>query len=198
MNGTTTVSLVGVGGQGILLAAAILAETASAEGLDVKASEIKGMAQRGGTVLSSVRFGENVWSPVARHAEVVIAMELLEGCRGLGLLAPQGTLVCATTTRIVPGSVLRREEEYPDDLPAAAAARGVRLIALDAEALAREAGTLRAANVVLLGAASAVLPFAAMSWQRGLAAAVPAEILEVNQRAFALGRASVSNEEVGP
>jgi len=198
MNGTTTVSLVGVGGQGILLAAAILAETASAEGLDVKASEIKGMAQRGGTVLSTVRFGENVWSPVARHADVVIAMELLEGCRGLGLLAPQGTLVCATTTRIVPGSVLRREEEYPDDLPAAAAARGVRLIALDAEALAREAGTLRAANVVLLGAASAVLPFAAMSWQRGLAAAVPAKILEVNERAFALGRGAVSNEEVGP
>jgi len=198
MNGTTTVSLVGVGGQGILLAAAILAETASAEGLDVKASEIKGMAQRGGTVLSTVRFGENVWSPVARHAEVVIAMELLEGCRGLGLLAPQGTLVCATTTRIVPGSVLRREEEYPDDLPAAAAARGVRLIALDAEALAREAGTLRAVNVVLLGAASAVLPFAAMSWQRGLAAAVPAKILEVNERAFALGRGAVTSEEVGP
>jgi len=197
MNGTTTVSLVGVGGQGILLAAAILAETASAEGLDVKASEIKGMAQRGGTVLSTVRFGEKVWSPVARHAEVVIAMELLEGYRGLGLVAPQGALVCATTTRIVPGSVLRREDEYPDDLPAAAAARGVRLIALDAEALACEAGTLRAVNVVLLGAASAVLPFAAASWQRGLAAAVPAKILEVNERAFALGRASVSNEEVG-
>ena len=132
MNGTTTVSLVGVGGQGILLAAAILAETASAEGLDVKTSEVKGMAQRGGSVLSTVRFGENVWSPVARHADVVIATELLEGHRGLGLLAPQGTLVCAATTRIMPGSVLRREEEYPGDLPAAAAARGVRLIAVDA------------------------------------------------------------------
>ncbi len=69
MNGTTTVSLVGVGGQGILLAAAILAETAAAEGLDVKASEVKGMAQRGGSVLSTVRFGSKVWSPVARHAD---------------------------------------------------------------------------------------------------------------------------------
>ena len=197
MNGTTTVSLVGVGGQGILLAAAILAETASAEGLDVKASEVKGMAQRGGSVLSTVRFGENVWSPVARHADVVIATELLEGHRGLGLLAPQGTLVCAATTRIVPGSVLRREEEYPGDLPAAAAC-GVRLIAVDAEALAREAGALRAVNVALLGAASAVLPFAAASWQRGLAVAVPAKILEVNERAFALGRGAVSNDEVGP
>jgi indolepyruvate ferredoxin oxidoreductase, beta subunit len=198
MNGTTTVSLVGVGGQGILLAAAILAETASAEGLDVKTSEVKGMAQRGGSVLSTVRFGENVWSPVARHADVVIATELLEGHRGLGLLAPQGTLVCAATTRIMPGSVLRREEEYPGDLPAAAAARGVRLIAVDAEALAREAGTLRAVNVALLGAASTVLPFAAASWQRGLAAALPAKILEVNERVFALGRGAVSNEEVGP
>jgi indolepyruvate ferredoxin oxidoreductase beta subunit len=198
MSATTTVSLVGVGGQGILLAAAILAETASADGLDVKASEVKGMAQRGGSVLSTVRFGANVWSPVARHADVVIAMELLEGHRSLGRLAAQGTLVCAVTTRIVPGSVLRREDEYPADLSAAAAARGVRLIALDAEALAREAGTQRAVNVVLLGAASAVLPFTAASWQRGLAAAVPAKILEVNERAFALGRDAVSNEEVGP
>ena len=168
MNGATTVSLVGVGGQGILLAAAILAETAAAEGLDVKASEVKGMAQRGGSVLSTVRFGEHVWSPVSRHADVVIATELLEGHRGLALLAPRGTLVCAVTTRIVPGSVLRREDEYPDDLPAAAAARGVRLIAVDAEALAREAGTLRAVNVVLLGAASTVAAL-----QRGVLAARP-------------------------
>ena len=196
MNGTTTVSLVGVGGQGILLAAAILAETAFAEGLDVKASEVKGMAQRGGSVQSTVRFGANVWSPVARYADVVIATELLEGHRGLGLLAPQGTLVCATTTRVMPGSVLRCEEEYPDDLPAAA--RGARLIAVDAEALARAAGTVRAVNVALLGAASAVLPFSAASWRRGLAAAVPAQILAVNERAFALGRGAVSNEEVGP
>jgi indolepyruvate ferredoxin oxidoreductase beta subunit len=198
VNGTTTVSIVGVGGQGILLAAAILAETASAEGLAVKASEVKGMAQRGGSVLSTVRFGTSVWSPVARSADVVIAMELLEGHRGLGLLAPWGTLVCAVTTRIVPGSVLRGEEDYPDDLSAAADARGVRLIAVDAEALAREAGTLRAVNVALLGAASSVLPFAISSWQRGLVAAVPARILEVNERAFALGRGAVGSEEAGP
>jgi len=198
MNGVTTVSLMGVGGQGILLAAAIIAETASAEGLRVKASEVHGMAQRGGSVVSTVRFGAQVWSPVAHAADVVIATELLEGHRGLGLLAAEGTLVCAVTTRIVPGSVLRGEEAYPADLAAAAAARGVRLIAVDAEALAREAGTLRAVNVALLGAASTVLPFSAASWQRGLAAAVPAKIRAVNERAFALGRGAVSNEEVGP
>lgn len=197
MNGITTVSLVGVGGQGILLAAAVVAETATAEGLDVKASEVKGMAQRGGSVLSTVRFGPTVWSPLARHADVVVAMELLEGRRGLSLLQPRGTLVTATT-RILPGSVLRREEAYPDDLAAAAAARDVRVVLVEAEELAREAGTVRAANVALLGAASAVLPFAEESWQRGLEAALPAKILDVNRRAFALGRDAVCSEEVAP
>ncbi len=197
MSDVTTVSLVGVGGQGILLAAAVLAETAAAEGFDVKASEVKGMSQRGGSVLSSVRFGDHVWSPVSRHADVVIGIELLEGRRGLDLLEPNGTLVCAVTTRIAPGSVLRREAAYPDDLTEAATARGVRLIAVEATELARQAGADRAANVVLLGAASNVLPFSEASWLRGLSAAVPARILEVNQRAFALGRA-VGSEEVKP
>ena len=196
MNGTTTVSLVGVGGQGILLGAAILAETAAGAGLEVKASEVKGMAQRGGSVLSTVRFGEHVWSPVGPHADVVIATELLEGIRGLDLLGARGTLVCASTTRITPGSVLRREEDYPDDIAAAAALRGVRLLAVDAEGLAREAGTLRAVNVALLGAASAVLPFSEEQWRRGLEAAVPAKIIDVNLRAFELGRAAVASQEV--
>jgi indolepyruvate ferredoxin oxidoreductase beta subunit len=196
VNGTTTVSLVGVGGQGILLGTAILAATAAGAGLEVKSSEVKGMAQRGGSVLSSVRFGEHVWSPVAPHADVVIATELLEGFRGLGLLGGTGTLVCAATTRITPGSVLRREEEYPGDLAGAAALRGVRLLALDAEAIAREAGSLRAVNVALLGAASTVLPFDDEQWHRGLEAAVPAKILEVNLRAFELGRAAIASQEV--
>ena len=154
------------------------------------------MAQRGGSVLSTVRFGEHVWSPVSPHADVVIATELLEGIRGLDLLTSRGTMVCASTTRITPGSVLRREEDYPDDLAGAAAKHGVRLIAVDAEGLAREAGTLRAVNVALLGAASVVLPFTEEDWQRGLGAAVPAKILDVNLRAFELGRAAVATQEV--
>lgn len=104
MNGTTTVSLVGVGGQAILLGAAVLAETAAADGLDVKTSEVKGVAQRGGSVLSTVRFGEHVWSPVSRTWDAVLATELLEGLRSLTLLRPRRTLVCATTTRILPGA----------------------------------------------------------------------------------------------
>lgn len=195
MNGVTTVSMVGVGGQGILLAAAVLSETAMAEGLDVKASEVKGMAQRGGSVLSTVRFGRHVYSPVVRHADVVFATEMLEGLRALDLLGPRGMLVSATT-RILPGSVLRGEEAYPDELAEAAAARGVRLVLIDAEELAREAGSARAVNVVLLGAASLALPFSLDAWERGLAAAVPARILDVNRRAFALGREAGAGQEV--
>lgn len=190
-----TVALVGVGGQGILLAAAVLAEAAAAEGLDVKSSEVKGMSQRGGSVVSSVRFGEKVWSPVSHRADVVIGIEMLEGHRGLDLLAAGGTLVCAVSTRIHPGSVLRREAEYPEHLAEEAAARGIRLIPIEAVELARASGTERAANVALLGAASTVLPFSQASWRLGLAAALPPRILEVNERAFALGRAA-ANEEV--
>ena len=184
---TTTVSLVGVGGQGILLAAAVLANAALAEGLDVKASEVKGMAQRGGSVVSTVRFGANVASPLATHADLVIATELLEGRRALPMLVQGGTLVCSAT-RIVPGGVLRHEEEYPEDLAQAVAARGLRLVSVDADGLAAQAGTSRAANVVLLGAASTVLSFSPQSWERALELALPAKILALNKRAFELGR----------
>ena len=196
MNGTTTVSLAGVGGQGIILAAAILAQAAMAAGHDVKASEVKGMAQRGGSVVSTVRFGKEVWSPVSPRADVVIATELLEGRRALALLTDKGTLVYATTA-IAPGSVLRREREYPDDLVAAARSRLVQLIPLDAESVAREAGSVRAANVALLGAATHVLPFTASAWDAGLELAVPAKILELNRRAFALGREAAAPTEEG-
>jgi len=194
MSGVTTVCLVGVGGQGILLAASILSEAASADDLMVKASEIHGMAQRGGSVVSTVRYGEKVYSPVSKHADIVLATELLEGHRGLRLLRDGGALVCAVSTVIPPSSVLRREEQYPEDLAAEAAARGVRLLAVDAEALAREAGTAKAVNVALLGAASIVFPFAAASWETAIERAVPARIRGVNQRAFALGREAVARE----
>jgi indolepyruvate ferredoxin oxidoreductase beta subunit len=187
VNGVATVSLAGVGGQGIILAAAIVAQAAMAEGFDVKTSEVHGMAQRGGSVISTVRYGKQVWSPVSPRADVVIATETLEGRRALSLLADKGTLVFATTV-IAPGSVLRGDKDYPDDLVEVARARGIQLIAVDADALARKAGTVRAANVALLGAATHVLPFGSWAWEHALELAVPARILEINQHAFALGR----------
>ncbi len=187
MNGVTTVDLVGVGGQGIILGAALLARAAMADGYDVKASEVKGMAQRGGSVVSTVRFGARVYSPLARQADVVIATELLEGRRSLDSLVPRGRMISATT-RIAPGSVLRGERSYPDDIEAAACRRGVRLFLVDAEELARRAGTVRAANVALLGAASSRLPFSQAAWTEALRGVLPARILAVNETAFALGR----------
>ena len=187
MNGVSTVALAGVGGQGIILAAAIVAQAAMAADFQVKTSEVHGMAQRGGSVVSTVRYGKEVWSPVAPRADLVIATETLEGRRALGLLVDRGTLVYATTV-IAPGSVLRGERAYPDDLVAAAQARLIQLIAVDAEALGREAGSVRAANVALVGAATHALPFGSRAWERALELAIPAPILELNRRAFALGR----------
>ena len=196
MNGVATVSLAGVGGQGIILAAAIVAQAALADGFDVKTSEVKGMAQRGGSVVSTVRYGKQVWSPVSPRADVVIATETLEGRRALDLLADKGTLVYATTV-IAPGSVLRGEKAYPGDLVETARARQIQLIAIDAEALAREAGSVRAANVALLGAATHALPFGSAAWERALELAVPARILELNRQAFALGREAGAPTEEG-
>jgi len=155
------------------------------------------MAQRGGSVLSTVRFGRHVYSPVARHADMVIATEMLEGLRGLALLGTRGTLVCSSM-RIAPASVLRGEEAYPDEEALKAAARGIRLVVVDAEALAREAGDRRAANVVLLGAASLALPISPASWERGLTAALPAKVIDVDRRAFALGRDAGAGQEAVP
>jgi indolepyruvate ferredoxin oxidoreductase beta subunit len=190
VNDVTTVSLAGVGGQGIILGAALLSRAALEDGYDVKASEVKGMAQRGGSVVSTIRFGARVFSPLALHADVVIATELLEGRRAFEVLVPRGTMVCSTT-RIAPGSVLRGEQEYPDDMAMEARRREVRLLLVDAEGLARSAGTARAANVALLGAASAVLPFGETAWRTALEEVLPAKILAVNQSAFGLGRESV-------
>ena len=196
MNDTATVSLAGVGGQGIILAAAIVAQAAMAAGFDVKASEVKGMAQRGGSVVSTVRYGRQVWSPVSPRADLVIATETLEGRRALALLADKGKLVYATT-EIAPGSVLRGERAYPTDLADVARARLIQLIAVDAEALALEAGSVRAANVALLGAATHALPFGSGAWEQALEQTVPPKILELNRRAFALGREAAAPTEEG-
>ena len=192
MNGVSTVALAGVGGQGILLAASLVAQAAMAAGFEVKTSEVHGMAQRGGSVVSTVRYGTQVWSPVAPRADLVIATEALEGRRALALLPDKGTLVYATTT-IAPGSVLRGERAYPTDLAEAAQARLIQLIAVDAEAMGREAGSVRAANVALVGAATHALPFGSRAWERALELAIPGKLLELNRRAFALGREAAAS-----
>ena len=182
----TTVVLAGVGGQGTILAGDVLAKVAVAEGYDVKLSEVHGMAQRGGSVDTVVRFGQTVHSPVVDPgvADHLIAFELIEAARSLRFLRPGGRLVVNRRT-VAPLPVLIGDLPAPVDLESALAAEGA--IFLDAEALACEAGSPRSANIVLLGAASYGLPFQADAWRRIIEERVPPKTVEDNLRAFQLG-----------
>jgi indolepyruvate ferredoxin oxidoreductase beta subunit len=183
----TTVVLAGVGGQGTILAGDVLAKVAVAEGHDVKLSEVHGMAQRGGSVETFVRFGAQVFSPVVDQgvADHLIAFEMTEAARTLRYLRPGGTLV---VNRRVMASlpVLIGDVPAPDGLEAALSSEGA--IFLDAEALACEAGSPRSANIVLMGAASYGLPFDTATWERVIGERVPPKTVEANLRAFHLGR----------
>lgn len=183
----TTVVLAGVGGQGTILAGDVLAKTAAAEGFDVKLSEVHGMAQRGGSVETFVRFGEKVFSPLIDRgmADHLIAFETIEAARTLVYLRPGGTLVVNSRT-IPPLPVLTGQASVPEGLEERLLAEGATFV--DAEALACEAGSPRSANIVLVGAASYRLPFSLETWERVVAERVPANTVEANLRAFHLGR----------
>lgn len=182
-----TVLLVGVGGQGTILASDVLAKVAAASGLDVKLAEVHGMSQRGGAVDTVVRFGEKVLSPVIDPggADHLIAFELLEGARWIHYLKPEGRLV--VNNRVIePLPVLIGDAPKPVGNEAALACEGA--IFIDAEELACEAGSPRSANVVLLGAMSVGLPFPEGLWGEVLAKRVPPKTVEGNLAAFELGR----------
>jgi indolepyruvate ferredoxin oxidoreductase beta subunit len=185
----TTVVLAGVGGQGTILAGDVLAKVAAAEGHDVKLSEVHGMAQRGGSVDTVVRFGERVHAPTTAPgaADNLIAFELIEAARTLPLLKPGGTLVVNNRT-VLPLPVLTGALAQPTGLEAALAYEEA--VFIDAEALACEAGSPRSANIVLLGAASYGLPFDVETWKSVIASRVPPKTVEGNLRAFDLGRSA--------
>ena len=155
----TNILLVGVGGQGILLASEILAETFMLAGFDVKKSEIHGMSQRGGSVVSHVRFGREVFSPTVPEGQgdILFGFELLETYRALPLLR-LGASVVANDYRISPPSVLLGQAAYPDDLAGRMRDRFPDFLLVDGLHLAQQAGDVRAANTVLLGAISKHLP----------------------------------------
>jgi len=185
----TNILLVGVGGQGILLASEILAEAFMIAGFDVKKSEIHGMSQRGGSVVSHVRFGKKVFSPVVPEGEgdILFGFELLETCRYLNLLRP-GAKIIANDFRILPPSVLLGKERYPENLQAAIAARFPDFQLVDGLKIATESGNPRVANTVLLGAVSKHLQLENSTWQKALQKMVPAKALDINLQAFAAGR----------
>jgi len=187
--------LVGVGGQGTLLASNILAEVGLAAGYDVKKSEVHGMAQRGGSVLSHVRWHpQHVFSPIVGMAEadILLCFEKLEALRFAEYVRPGGAAV-VNDMAIVPITVSAGAGIYPGDehLAEVFKAVGAKLVVVQGEKLAQEAGNVKAANVALLGAVSHQLPLPEETWWECVKQRVPAKFLEVNHKAFVAGRAAV-------
>ena len=184
------VSLVGVGGQGILLTSDVLALAAMHAGLDVKKSEIHGMSQRGGSVISQVRFGAKVHSPIIPdgQSDVLVSFERTEALRYAHLAKPGATILVNDMDRIPVTVSSGLQAPVQDADRRLAAYPGLKLI--DANPLAIQAGNLRAANVVLMGALSAFVPFDEAHWQAAMRERIPAKLLDVNLRAFAAGRAA--------
>ena len=189
---TKSIMIVGVGGQGTLLASRILGNVFLAEGFDVKVSEVHGMSQRGGSVVTYVKYGEKVYSPVVElgEADVIISFEQLECARWLPYLKKGGKLV-TSDQKLDPMPVITGAAVYPEDILGKIEAMGVEVTAVDALGLAEQAGTSKAANVVLMGVVSKKLPFNESVWQTALEQCVPAKFLELNKKAFALGREAV-------
>lgn len=181
--------IAGVGGQGTVLTSKVLAHLAMTEGLDVKQSEVHGMSQRGGSVISMVRFGKKVHSPlvVEGTADLVLSFEVLEAARTMPFLRPGGRLV-VNREIINPCTVGAGLAKYPEGLEESILQTAPGTLFVNATAIAIEAGNARAANVVLLGALARDLPFSEESWDRALRAVVPAKALEVNLKAFAMGK----------
>lgn len=182
----------GVGGQGILLASEVTALAFLAAGQDVKKSEVHGMAQRGGSVVAHLRYGERVYSPLIEPGavDVQLAFELLEAARYLPMLGPHSTVVL-NRQRLLPPAVALGQTAYPEDLEEMLRQRGLRVVGLDALEIAREAGELRTVNLVMVGAVSVFLPLEAAIFEQVIEERVPQRFREVNRRAFALGRQSV-------
>lgn len=189
MNDTVSVILVGVGGQGILLASEILAQAAMQAGFDVKTNEVHGMAQRGGSVMAQVRYGKSVNSPLIEEgtASALASLEAIEGLRMAHYLKAGG-LAVINTQRIVPVTVSSGAATYPADAEARCASVFPSLKMLDAVKLAQEAGDARAANVVIMGALSRGLQLPESAWDGAIRKAVKPKFVEMNLKAFSAGR----------
>ena len=186
-DGAATVLLAGVGGQGTILAADLLAKTAIANGFDVKLSEVHGMSQRGGSVTTTVRIGSEVHSMVCEpgSADYILAFEAVEGLRALPYLKAGGMLL-VNDEEIRPLPVLTGAAEMPRRTCDRLRVSGGKII--PAYELAKQAGSPKCANVVLLGALSAGMPFPQESWEEQIRLRVPAKTIEMNIEAFRLGR----------
>jgi len=185
----TNILIVGVGGQGVILASDIIAAVMMRAGHDVKKSEVHGMAQRGGSVTSHVRFGLKVYSPIIRKGEVDIlfSFEQLETLRYLNFLNDK-SVILVNDQKILPPSVTMGKDVYPADIPGRLKERYPRFTLVNALEAAREAGSSKAVNVALIGALSNCFAIEERLWHETISSLLPAKLIELNLRAFELGR----------
>ena len=186
---TKSIMIVGVGGQGSLLASKLLGRLLLTRGYDIKVSEVHGMSQRGGSVVTYVRYGDKVYSPVIDkgQADCIVSFELLEAARWTEYLKPGGKII-VNTQQINPMPVIIGAAQYPENLVEKMAAAGIDVDAFDALSLAEQAGSSKAVNIVLMGHLSRNFDFTEEEWMTALEQSVASKFLEMNKKAFALGR----------
>lgn len=186
---TKSIMIVGVGGQGSLLASRLIGNVLLQQGYDVKVSEVHGMSQRGGSVVTYVKYGDEVLSPIVckGEADIIISFEQLESARWLPYLKKGGHLV-TSTQMIDPMPVITGVASYPENIIDKIKAQGVDVISVDALELAEQAGNSKASNVVLMGVVSTKMDFDKAVWDKAIEECVPAKFLELNKKAFELGR----------
>jgi len=187
--GITNVLLSGIGGQGIILASKILTKCAFVSGFRVKESELHGMAQRGGSVTSHVRFGEEVYSPLIHRgkADFLVALEELEGLRYAYYLKPHGRVIL-NLKRVPPRYMNRSLAPYPEDVPEQLTAMNFDVHAVNAFEIANELGNSQLENIILMGVLSRYLPFIQSVWETIIKESVPVKTIDLNITAFRKGR----------
>ena len=183
------IMIVGVGGQGALLASKTLGQVLLDAGYDVKVSEVHGMSQRGGSVVTYVRYGEKVYSPIVDkgEADFIVSFEMLEAARYTEYLKKDGRIV-VNTQNIDPMPVITGAAEYPADLENKMKNAGFAVDAVDCLALSEQAGTAKAVNIVLMGRLSKYMDFSEEAWLKAIEKLVKPQFLEMNKKAFMLGR----------
>ena len=186
---TKSIMIVGVGGQGSLLASRIIGNVLLSQGFDVKVSEVHGMSQRGGSVVTYVKYGDKVYSPVIEkgEADIIVSFEMLDAARRVSYLKKGGNLITSTQT-LDPMPVITGNAQYPADITEKIKALGIDIIAADALSLAEEAGNAKASNVVLMGLIASKMSFDDSVWIEAIKNCVPEKFLDLNLKAFELGK----------
>jgi len=185
---TKGIVIAGVGGQGSLLASKLLGRVLVNEGYDIKVSEVHGMSQRGGSVITYVRYGDKVYSPVVQsgEADYIISFERIEAARYAHLLKIGGIII-TNTQRIDPMPVIIGAAEYPENILDELTAKGVQIEALDALTLAEEAGSSKAVNIVLMGQLAKHFHIDYEKWISAIEQTVKPKFIDLNKKAFELG-----------